>query len=130
MNISRVLNRREIEVVWANYAEVIKNAKEGDFCYLDPPYYSEDNKGFTAYNASLFTKKDQEILADAFRSLTERNVKVLLSNSKSDFIQNEFRKSETKDSHVTFDSLSALRVINCKGANRTGVQELLIKNYE
>lgn len=128
-SISTLLNRPQVKIVWADYSEVLKDAKEGDWCYLDPPYYSEDNKGFTAYNKSLFTKQDQEALADTFKSLTGKGVKVLLSNSKSDFIESEFRKREVAGKPQTYDSLTALRVINCKGGSRTGVQELLIKNY-
>lgn len=129
-NISTLLNRRGVEIpVWADYSEVLGKAKAGDFAYLDPPYFSPDNKGFTAYNANLFTKDDQIKLAGWFKTLTERKVKVLLSNSKSDFIEAEFKKHETKESPFTMDTLTALRVINCKGSNRTGVKELLIKNY-
>jgi DNA adenine methylase len=128
-NISSVLNRKGVEIVWADYSEVLGKAKEGDFVYLDPPYFSEDSKGFTAYNASLFTPDDQKKLADTFKALTERKVKVLLSNSKSDFIETEFKKREVEGSSYTYDYVTALRVINCKGSNRTGVKELLIKNY-
>ena len=128
-NISAVLNRNGVEIIWADYSEVLGKAKEGDFAYLDPPYFSADNKGFTAYNAALFTKADQEKLADTFKALTERKVKVLLSNSKSDFIESEFKKRHVEGSTYTYDYLTALRVINCKGSNRTGVKELLIKNY-
>jgi len=129
-NISTVLNRKGIEIVWADYSEVLGKAKEGDFAYLDPPYFSPDNKGFTAYNATLFSKDDQEKLADTFTALTEKKVKVLLSNSKADFIETAFKKRAKEAGHnYTFDNVTALRVINCKGSSRTGAKELLIKNY-
>ena len=128
-NIGALLKRTNVKVVWADYMEALKDAKEGDFVYLDPPYYSPDNKGFTAYNASLFTPDDQKKLADEFKRLTLKGVKVLLSNSKADFITDEFKKREIEGKPLTYDTLEALRVINCKGSNRTGVKELLIKNY-
>jgi DNA adenine methylase len=128
-NIGQLLRRKDVKVIWADYAEALKGAKEGDFAYLDPPYYSEDKKGFTAYNANLFTEDDQKSLADEFKDLTKRGVKVLLSNSKADFIEEEFKKREIAGKPLTFGTLEALRVINCKGSNRTGVKELLIKNY-
>ncbi|HEV2225397.1 MAG TPA: Dam family site-specific DNA-(adenine-N6)-methyltransferase [Nitrososphaerales archaeon] len=128
-NISTLLKRNGIKLVWADYTEVLKDAKEGDWAYLDPPYYSPDNKGFTAYNANLFTPEDQKKLADEFKRLTAKGVKVLLSNSKADFIEAEFKKRETKEMPLTYDTVEALRVINCKGSSRTGAKELLIKNY-
>lgn len=127
--ISTLLNRKEIALKWADYRQTLKSAKEGDFAYLDPPYYSPDNRGFTAYNASLFTADDQKKLADEFKRLTDKGVMVVLSNSKSDFIESEFKRRETKKTPLTYDTLEALRVINCKGSNRTGVKELLIKNF-
>ena len=128
-NISQLLSRKDVKVIWVDYAEALSDAKEGDFVYLDPPYYSEDKKGFTAYNASLFTEEDQKKLADEFKRLTEKGVMVLLSNSKADFIEEEFKKREISGKPLTFGTLEALRVINCKGSNRTGVKEFLIKNY-
>jgi DNA adenine methylase len=127
--ISRVLNRRGIEIVWADYEEALKGAETGDWCYLDPPYFSADNKGFTAYNANLFTPEDQKKLADEFKRLTAKGVKVLLSNSKSDFVEKEFKAREAKGRPITYDMVEALRVINCHGQSRTGAKELLIKNY-
>lgn len=129
-NIGKVLNRKGVEIIWADYSEVLGKAKEGDFAYLDPPYFSPDNKGFTAYNATLFSKDDQTKLADTFRALTEKKVKVLLSNSKADFIETAFKERMKEAGHnYKFDNVEALRVINCKGSSRTGAKELLIKNY-
>ena len=128
-NISKLLNRNGIKVVWAEYTQVLREAKEGDWTYLDPPYYSSDNKGFTAYTDSRFSPDDQKKLADEFKRLSQKGVKVLLSNSKADFIVDEFKKRELKDVPLTYDTVEALRVINCKGSSRTGAKELLIKNY-
>jgi DNA adenine methylase len=127
--ISKVLGRKGVEVIWADYKEALKDAEKEDWCYLDPPYFSPDNKGFTAYNANLFTPDDQKELADEFKRLTNKGVRVLLSNSKSDFIEREFKARERKDKPLTYDTVEALRVINCHGQNRTGAKELLIKNY-
>jgi DNA adenine methylase len=132
VSISRLLNQEGIVLKWKDYGTVLlEEVEEGDFCYLDPPYYSKDNKGFTAYNASLFTAEDQRKLADVFKILTERKVKAVLSNSESDFVRELFREKEkeSKTAKYTYDQLDALRVINCKSSARTGVKELLIKNY-
>lgn len=131
--ISSILNRGDVEILWQDYRSVLlDNAQKGDFCYLDPPYYSKDNKGFTAYNASLFTADDQRKLAETYKVLTERGVTVLLSNSESDFIRGLFNEKEKQvkgGRKYSYDSFEALRVINCKGSKRTGAKELLIKNY-
>ena len=132
--VSRLLNRKGITILRKDYATVLlENTKEGDFCYLDPPYYSESNKGFTSYNSTLFTKEDQRKLADVFKVLSDRGVRVLLSNSDSQFIRDEFKEREGKstkeESKYSYDSIEALRGINCKGSKRTGAKELLVRNY-
>jgi DNA adenine methylase len=132
--ISRLLNRKTVTILRKDYSTVLlENAREGDFCYLDPPYYSDNNKGFTSYNSSLFTKEDQKKLAEVFATLTDRGVRILLSNSESVFVRSLFKEEEKKSKDNTrkydYSSVEALRVINCKGSKRTGAKELLIKNY-
>lgn len=129
-NIHTLLNRKDIEIFWKDYAIVLlENAKEDDFVYLDPPYYSENNKGFTGYNASLFTKEDQRKLADVVRTLAERGCKVALSNADAEFIRNLFKDTEPEGHKYSYTTLEALRVINCKGSARTGAKELLIRTF-
>lgn len=127
-SISGLLRRKGIEIRWADYREVLKGAKEGECAYLDPPHFSPDNKGFTAYNETVFTKDDRIRFAEMFETLIERKVTVLLSSAKSDFIEAEFRKHRTKDFPFTKLTRAPLRIINWRGSNRTGDQELLVTN--
>jgi DNA adenine methylase len=125
--VSRLLSCEHVKILSGDYAEVLESegAHAGDFAYLDPPYYSKGNKGFTSYNSSLFTENDQKRLARVFEALTEKGCKMLLSNSDHDFVRRLFLDKK----QYSFVSLDALRSINSKGSERRGAKELLIKNY-
>jgi DNA adenine methylase len=123
--VSAILNREGVELLCGDYEGIVLGrAERGDFVYLDPPYYSELGRGFTAYNPSLFTEGDQGRLAQVFRALAARGCRVLLSNSDSPFVRELF-----SGEGYNFVTLEALRSINSKGSKRTGARELLIKNY-
>jgi DNA adenine methylase len=65
-----------------DYLQTIQDAKSGDFIYLDPPY----DKTFTKYQKGGFTREHQTDLANVLKSLDNRGVKFLLSNSNTEFI--------------------------------------------
>ena len=129
-NIHSLLNQKGVEIVWGDYAKVLENVEPNSFCYFDPPYYSETKKGFTAYTASLFSEKDQQDLADLVKKLAERGVKILVSNADTKFIRDLYEEKGPKDMPYSYDSVEALRVINCVGSARNNkTREILIKDY-
>ena len=130
MNIHALLNREGIELLRCDYTEVLlQNAGRNDFVYLDPPYYSDGNRGFTGYNASLFTGDDQARLAEIVSTLTERGCKVVVSNADSAFVKRLFDRTRPPGHNYYYEKLKALRAINCNGSARTGAPELLIRNF-
>ncbi|MCL5252664.1 MAG: Dam family site-specific DNA-(adenine-N6)-methyltransferase [Candidatus Thermoplasmatota archaeon] len=130
MNIHALLNREGIELLRCDYTEVLlQNAGRHDFVYLDPPYYSDGNRGFTGYNASLFTGDDQARLAEIVSTLTERGCKVVVSNADSAFVKRLFDRTRPAGHNYYYEKLKALRAINCNGSARTGAPELLIRNF-
>ena len=129
-NIHALLNREGIELFRRDYAEVLlQNAGKNDFVYLDPPYYSDGNRGFTGYNASLFTGADQARLAEIVSILTERGCKAVVSNADSAFVKRLFDRTRPAGHNYYYEKLKALRAINCNGSGRTGALELLVRNF-
>jgi DNA adenine methylase len=114
----------KIEAV--DYEDILlRNSREGDFIYLDPPYDPLNHTAyFTHYTHNGFTNYDQRKLANLFAILDERKCKVLLSNSATSFVRELYRDFDK----YTIE-LSVLRSINSKASKRIGHKELLIRNY-
>lgn len=98
--------------------------QSGDFVYFDPPYHPTDESSFTKYTKLDFTEKDQIKLRDFVVELHKKGVKIMLSNSKTKFIESLFSSSI-----FTQHTVHAPRYINCKPNKRNSVEELLITNY-
>jgi len=59
-----------------------KYAQEGDFIFLDPPYYPKGGYAdFNRYTKEFFYEEDHVKLANAFKDLIERGCYVILTNS-------------------------------------------------
>jgi DNA adenine methylase len=103
-----------------DFAACVEGAKEGDFVYFDPPYLPvSKTSNFVSYTSGGFGISDHRRLAETMRSLRERGVKALLSNSDTHQIREIFQD-------FTVDSVKAPRAINSDGARRGLVGELLI----
>lgn len=77
--VAKYLQEADITIVNGDFAETVASAKEGDFVYLDPPYYPVTNTSFTSYhNGSGF---DYNALYNTFMDLTDRGCYVLMSES-------------------------------------------------
>ncbi len=94
-----------------------------DLVYFDPPYHpiSQTSK-FTSYNRDSFTIEDQIRLRDTFVALSDRGVKVMLSNSDCEFIRDLYEGFNIYE-------ISASRHINSKGGKRGKITELLVTSY-
>lgn len=103
-----------------SFQEATKEASEGDLVYFDPPYVPlTTTSSFTSYTRENFTLTDQQNLAQTFRELASRGVKVCLSNSDTPIVKELY---EGFDQHV----IMAPRAINSKADRRQKVSELLI----
>lgn len=129
LRVHQLLNQEGIELVCDDYAKVLEKANANDFAYLDPPYYSANNKGFTAYTTSIFSKDEQKELAEVVKTLAEKGVKVLVSNADAEYVRGLYEEKRPRDKTYSYHSVEALRVINCRGAKRTGAKEILIKDF-
>lgn len=122
--ISQYFNESNVEITNLDFEEALKNAKAGDFVYLDPPYDPlTSTASFTSYNASGFSRDEQIRLKNVCDDLNKRGVKWMLSNSATSFIIELY-----KDYKI--DIVKAKRCINSKGDARGDVEEVLVRNYE
>ncbi|HSQ93293.1 MAG TPA: DNA adenine methylase [Methanoregula sp.] len=121
LKFSRMLDR--VTLMKADFEQVVRTARQGDFVYFDPPYHPLSKTAcFTDYTTGGFSFEDQKRLARVFRRLSKRGVWLMLSNSS------------TPEIKVLYDGFSintvpAKRFINCKGERRGGASELIITNY-
>src|SRR5574344_2024411 len=76
--ISGFLNYNNIKLLSVDFEEALKDAKQGDLVYLDPPY-DTDEHSFTSYTEEGFGKEEQVRLAKVFKDLSARGCYVILS---------------------------------------------------
>ena len=116
-----ILNFNDIKLLSTDFEEAVKDAKKGDFVYLDPPYDS-DTSTFNDYTENGFNKDEQRRLALLFKELSDRGCYVMLSNHNT-ILVNELYKDF--NIHV----IEAKRNINANGKKRGKVEEVIITNY-
>jgi len=104
-----------------DFDRVLDDAEKGDFVYFDPPYVpASPTASFTSYTSKGFNIGDQIRLRDTALELKKRGVNVLLSNSDTELIHRLYgRGFRTR-------TVMANRNINCKGARRGKVGEVII----
>jgi len=122
MAFSRMLEN--VTIMNVDFGKAVRSARKGDFVYFDPPYQPISKTArFTDYNPKGFTFTDQIRLSRVFRNLTKKGVRVMLSNSKTEEIEELYED-------FTIHTTSAKRFINCDGNRRTGTEEIIVTNYE
>lgn len=102
------------------------------FVYFDPPYRPiSDTSRFTSYSRAGFNDDDQAKLADFYRTLHQKEAKLMLSNSdpKSLDPTDDFFDKLYQDFTIQ-RKVQSKRMINCNGNGRGDVTELLVLNYE
>ena len=120
---SAALNYCKARISCMSYNEALRKARSGDFVYLDPPFVPLSKTArFVDYTQDGFGEQDQADLAKAFADLDRRGCKVLLSNSDTEI---------TRELYAGFTqcTVQVSRAISCRGMERTGYTELLVRNY-
>lgn len=113
-----------------DYHDVMSFADSSTLVYFDPPYRPLNvTSGFTSYTEDDFSDKNQIELAEFYKDLSNKGVKVLLSNS--DPKNTNENDNFFDDLYADFNILrvEASRMINSKGSSRGKIKELLIKNF-
>ncbi|HCQ23047.1 MAG: DNA methyltransferase [Aphanizomenon flos-aquae LD13] len=122
--VNKYLNENQVRILNSDFQEAVKDAKRGDFIYLDPPYDPvSETASFTGYDVNGFNKQEQRRLKEVFDDLNSRGCHILLSNACTEFIEDLYKD-------YLHTKISAIRAINCNGKKRGKVDEILVKNYE
>lgn len=112
-----------VDISSGSFEDSVAEAKAGDFVYFDPPYHPlNPTSSFTSYSVDDFSADDQCKLKEVFDDLTKRGVKVALSNSDCEFI-NELYKE------YRIEKVWAGRSINSVGSKRGKITEVLVLNW-
>ncbi len=119
---SSVLQSARIER--GSFDAVLDHAKSSeDFVYFDPPYYPiSSTSKFTSYSRYSFSEVDQIRLKEVFAELSDRGVKVMLSNSDCPFVRELFNG-------FNIHTINATRNINCNAEKRGKITEVLVTSY-
>ena len=121
---------QNVTIKACDYQDVINFADSSTLVYFDPPYRPLNvTSGFTSYTEDDFSDKNQIELAEFYKVLSNKGVKVMLSNS--DPKNTNENDNFFDDLYADFNILrvEASRMINSKGSSRGKIKELLIKNY-
>jgi DNA adenine methylase len=121
VSFSNILKNAELFA--SSFEEILNDAQEGDFVYLDPPYPPLDGTSyFTHYTKERFGENDQLKLFEVACYLRRRHCLVMISNADILKIRKYFK-------NWNMSTLPATRWITCK-AKKFKVNELVITNYK
>ena len=113
---------KNVEFRAGDFERTLAGAEEGDFAYLDPPYYKLGGySDFNRYTKGQFRENDHLRLAAVCRELDDRGVRWAVSNSDTAFVRRLF-------DGFKMIPVSNRREINLNSQDRN-VTELLIVNY-
>ncbi len=123
LNSSKLLRKTKAEIRLQSFERVLDKAEVGDFIYFDPPYDTlTTSANFTSYDKSWFGQDMQVRLAEVYKELSDRGVKVMLSNHNTPLIREVY-------SWYKFNIVKARRNVNSKGNKRWEIEEIVVRNY-
>lgn len=115
---------KDANISFAGYENVLDNANQGDFVFLDPPYApAGEFSDFVRYTKEQFDLEDQRKVAETFRTLDELGVKVALTNADVPIIRELY-----KDYYIL--PILSSRNLNSKKDLRGKANEVLVVNYK
>ena len=109
---------KNVEFSISSFTDSIKNVKDGDFVYLDPPYAPENSNSFVGYVKEGFNLETHKLLFDEIKK--NENIKFVMSNAKVDLVTDNFKEYNCID-------IIARRAINSKKPEST-TTEVIIYN--
>ena len=118
----RVLRELGVHIDIGDFS-IARRARAGEVVYFDPPYVPvNETARFTGYTAGGFCLSDHRRLVDEAEALVGRGVVVLASNSAV-----EDARALWRGPGWDVERVGARRAINCDGAGRGEVGELVIR---
>ena len=110
---------KKVTITNTDFIETLKNVKEKDLVYLDPPYYPLVKTSFINYNSDKFLEEQQRKVREYFDEVLKRKAFPILSNSNTDFIKDLYKDRKCIE-------IIANRFINSNPEKRNGCKELII----
>jgi DNA adenine methylase len=110
------------KILNTDFSNSLKYCKQGDFVYLDPPYYNERVYGFTKYYRDNFTVSGHKLLKETTDRLTSKGALVMESNYDTILVRNLY-------ANYTKVTIEARHNISCKPSSRMNFRELIITNF-
>ena len=114
---------RGVTIIDGDFEQACKNAKKGDFVFIDSPYAPLNPTSFESYTKEGFDIESHKRLAKLYDELTARGCYCMLTNHNTE-LKNELYGN--KDYKI--DVVSVKRMINSDASNRVG-EEVIICNY-
>lgn len=113
---------KDCELRTDDFKTTIRNTKQGDFLYIDPPYASKEHNEFCQYDANSFGLKDIEDLWQELVNADQRGVRFMLSYTKCAEMTQFCEKWGSK-------TIKVRRNIAGFAGHRKMASEIVIKNY-
>jgi DNA adenine methylase len=113
-----------------DFSTSLKEVEQNDYVYMDPPYAPETNTSFVGYTENGFNLDSHVNLFNTIHKLSEKNVKLMLSNSDVELVRENFINENGCSSRPKYNISSILckRSINSKNPE-SKTREVIIKNY-
>lgn len=105
----------------------LERVQPNDYVYLDPPYASETDTTFVGYTENGFNIDNHNNLFDLIHSLTQKNIKMMLSNADVSLVRDRISNCVENEKY-TITSILCKRAINSKNPDAKA-KEVIIKNY-
>lgn len=114
---------QKVNIIDGDFESACKDAKKGDFVFIDSPYAPLNPTSFESYTKEGFDIESHKRLAKLFDELTARDCYCMLTNHNTDLINELYGNKGYK-----IDVVSVKRMINSDASNRVG-EEVIICNY-
>lgn len=121
MEISKYL--QGVKIIDGDFEVACKDAKKGDFVFIDSPYAPLNPTSFESYTKEGFDIESHKRLAKLYDELTVRGCYCMLTNHNTELINELYGNKGYK-----IDVVSVKRMINSDASNRVG-EEVIICNY-
>ena len=108
---------KNAELLCGDFEDACAGAEEGDFVFFDSPYYET----FDGYRKGGFSEADHRRLAVLFRTLSEKGVRCMLTNSDEEFVKELY-------SGFRIETVEVKRMVNRNASGRTG-REIIVTGY-
>lgn len=127
--ISKLL--QNVEIRYGDYSICKEYIANNTFVYFDPPYRPLlENKSFVNYDKNGFDDDNQTALAEFVKDLSDKGVKIMLSNSDPKNTNPEDNFFDNLYKGFQIDRIYARRMINCQADKRGDITEIVVRNYK